>query len=120
MHLTAEEVFAEAREVLPEISLATVYNTLNERAELGEVLKLSGNTAVRYDPNVEGRHQHLVCDRCGAMRDVHPIGERSLGLPESERAGFDIRGIEVVFRGLCPACQPQREGATARDGRSAP
>ena len=31
MHLAAEQVFESARRLVPEISLATVYNTLNER-----------------------------------------------------------------------------------------
>ena len=31
MHLTAEQAFESARWPVPEISLATVYNTLNER-----------------------------------------------------------------------------------------
>jgi len=52
LHLTAEAVHGRARERLPEISLATVYNTLNELVAMGEVLEISGaGGAKRYDPN---------------------------------------------------------------------
>ena len=37
VHLTAERVLERARRRLPEVSLATVYNTLNELVSMGEV-----------------------------------------------------------------------------------
>jgi hypothetical protein len=44
MHPTAEEVLAKARETLPEISVATVYNTLNELVEMGELAEVDGSS----------------------------------------------------------------------------
>ena len=41
VHLTAEAVYSRAQRLLPEISLATVYNTLNELVDMGEVLEIS-------------------------------------------------------------------------------
>ncbi|MEU9007987.1 transcriptional repressor, partial [Streptomyces sp. NPDC048551] len=74
VHLTADEVHARAVSKLPEISRATVYNTLGEMVTLGEVLEVSTDQrAKRYDPNAHRPHQHLVCARCGAIRDVHPV-----------------------------------------------
>lgn len=52
VHLTADEVHARAVAKLPEISRATVYNTLGELVTLGEVLEVSTDRrAKRYDPN---------------------------------------------------------------------
>ena len=52
IHLTADAVYNQAQELLPEISLATVYNTLNELVEMGEVLEISAaDGPKRYDPN---------------------------------------------------------------------
>src|SRR5437867_4944344 len=77
VHLTAEEVFERARRLLPEISLATVYNTLNDLAAKGEVQQVAaGRGSTRYDPNTERRHHHLVCLRCGELHDVFPLGDR--------------------------------------------
>lgn len=104
VHLTAEDVHERARERVPEISLATVYNTLRQLAAMGEVLEVTvADGPRRYDPNVGVPHQHLVCVSCGDLRDVHPDGE--LTLARAERHGFTLRGVEVCFQGVCPRCR---------------
>src|SRR6478609_7720348 len=105
VHLTADEVHLRAAERLPEISRATVYNTLGELVTLGEVVEVSTvGRAKRYDPNARRPHQHLVCSGCGAVRDVHPVGDALGDLPEAERFGCTVGGVEITYRGLCPAC----------------
>lgn len=107
VHFTADEVLARATSRLPEISRATVYNTLGELVSLGEVIEVATDgRAKRYDPNAHHPHQHLVCSGCGAIRDVHPSGDLLAGLPESERFGFTVSEAEVTYRGLCPDCGP--------------
>ncbi|QSB07106.1 Fur family transcriptional regulator [Natronoglycomyces albus] len=106
VHYTAEEIHRLANERLPEISRATVYNTLNEMVSLGEVLEVTvDGRSKRYDPNVEHDHHHLVCDECGTVRDVHPNGNPANWLPGDERHGFAVRDADIIFRGLCPDCQ---------------
>lgn len=106
VHYTADEVHAHAVERLPEISRATVYNTLGELVTLGEVLEVSTDgRAKRYDPNARRPHQHLVCSRCGTIRDVHPRGNPLADLPDAERFGFAVSQVEVTYRGLCPSCR---------------
>lgn len=105
VHLTADEVLARATARLPEISRATVYNTLGELVSLGEVIEVATDgRAKRYDPNAHHPHQHLVCSGCGAVRDVHPDGDPLSDLPASERFGFTVSDVEVTYRGLCPDC----------------
>lgn len=105
VHLTADEVHARAVQRLPEISRATVYNTLRELVSLDEVIEVSTDgRAKRYDPNAHHPHQHLVCSRCGTIRDVHPIGDPLAALPQEERFGFTMSEVEVTYRGLCPSC----------------
>lgn len=106
VHLTADAVYGAAKRLLPEISLATVYNTLNQLVEMGEVLEISaGDGPKRYDPNTETAHHHLCCVECGALRDVQPAGTDRLTLPEGEQHGFELLDVDVVFRGRCPACR---------------
>lgn len=105
VHLTADEVHARAVRRLPEISRATVYNTLGELVNLGEVTEVStDHRAKRYDPNAHRPHHHLLCARCGAIRDVHPVGNPLADLPESERFGFSVSEVELTYRGVCPDC----------------
>lgn len=106
VHLTAETVHSRAQSRLPEISLATVYNTLNELVAMGEVIEVPADGgAKRYDPNAHLPHHHLVCTSCGELRDVFPHGESKLSLGEDDTHGFELRAVQIVFQGLCPACR---------------
>lgn len=106
VHLTADAVYSRAQELLPEISLATVYNTLNELVDMGEVLEIStGAGPKRYDPNTTDAHHHLYCIDCGTLRDVKPDGLDGLVLPSRERHGFQLLDMDIVFRGRCPDCR---------------
>ncbi len=108
VHLSAEQVHGAARRVVPEVSLATVYNTLNELVGMGEIseIHLADGTA-RYDPKTGPDHHHLLCDRCGLTFDVEPAGVGGLSLPRSQRYGMTIDTVEVVFRGRCSNCAEQ-------------
>jgi Fur family transcriptional regulator, stress-responsive regulator len=104
VHLSAEQVHDLARDRLPEISRATVYNTLNELVSMGEVLEVDVvDGPKRYDPNVGVEHDHLVCVRCHAIRDVARSGKPP-AVPEPARAGYVVTTVEVTYRGLCPDC----------------
>lgn len=103
VHMTADEVLTAARERLPEVSVATVYNTLNELVQLGEVAEVSPDHGPkRYDPNVTEPHQHLICIDCGDVLDVQP--DRLPVLTGRKRHGFEILDVEVTFRGRCAPC----------------
>ena len=102
VHLAADEVLDRARGVLPEVSLATVYNTLNELVAMGELVELPhADGRKRYDPNVAERHHHLVCVDCGQILDVTTDEPR---LASDQQHDFELVGVEVTFRGRCPDC----------------
>jgi Fur family transcriptional regulator, stress-responsive regulator len=104
VHLTADEVLERARRRMPEISQATVYNTLNELIALGEVQQVqSGGGRTRYDPNTGQRHDHLLCLGCGAIHDVYTRGR--VELPRSQRFGHQVVAQETIFKGYCPRCR---------------
>jgi Fe2+ or Zn2+ uptake regulation protein len=103
-HPTADAVYAEASRRMPTMSLKTVYQTLNDLAEMGEVQLLDlGTGSGRFDPNVEPHH-HLVCTRCGKVRDLY-ADFPEVTVPPALRQGFVVAAPEVVFRGLCASCQ---------------
>lgn len=114
-HPSAEAVYERVRPEMPTISLKTVYQTLNDLAELGEVAALDlGTGSVRFDPNVEIAHQHLVCLSCGKVRDV-TVEVKGLSVPPGEVQGYEVHSAEVVFRGLCGQCRSSTpEGTTLR------
>ena len=106
LHLTADEVHVASQAILPEMSRATVYNTLNDLVEMGELLEISvGPGPRRYDANVRVPHHHLACVSCGSLRDVVVAGVGGLTLPPEQQHGFKlVDPVDVVFWGTCPSC----------------
>src|SRR5688572_16387311 len=74
-HLTANEVFDSAKQMLPGISFATVYNSLRFLKEAGHIAEIQfGNGASRFD-RITARHDHAICIKCGTLADIemeHP------------------------------------------------
>lgn len=107
-HPTAERIFERVREAMPDMSPATVYNTLHELARIGVLLELDlGLDERRYDLVTAG-HAHLVCLGCGRVEDT-PLDCEMLTLSAQETRGFQIVNCNVIFRGYCPDCTPLSE-----------
>jgi Fe2+ or Zn2+ uptake regulation protein len=113
-HPTAESVYQAARAEMPAMSLRTVYQTLNDLADMGEIQQLDfGTGSSRFDPNIDGHH-HLVCESCGKVRDLY-ADFRRLTVPAAARQGFTVGTAEVVFRGLCDACATATQTAASQN-----
>lgn len=102
-HPSAEALYTAAHAEMPGISLRTVYQTLSDLAAMGELDPLDvGTGATRFDPNVTD-HDHVVCDGCGMVRDVH-VADTAIA-PLEQLDGFVIDSTEIVFRGTCARCR---------------
>jgi Fe2+ or Zn2+ uptake regulation protein len=110
-HPTAQELFDRLRPALPTMSFATVYNTLDALVAAGLCASraLSPGPA-RFDPNMKPHH-HAVCDACGLVRDV-PCDAPAEPLRADgsvEPPGFEIRAVELIYRGLCAEFAPSAQ-----------
>lgn len=104
-HLTANEVFEDARRALPGISFATVYNSLRYLKNEGLIGEVTfGNDASRYDRNLT-RHDHAMCNKCGKFVDLELQIPDGLLKEAAERSRFEPESIEFTLRGLCPECR---------------
>jgi Fe2+ or Zn2+ uptake regulation protein len=103
-HVTAEEVLESVEDRLPGVSLPTVYSTLELFEELGLVHRIGVRQgALLYDPRPEP-HDHMVCDRCGKVEDLHAGIELGAALARAKRGGFRPARAEVRINGLCGDC----------------
>ena len=103
-HPTAEAVWAAVREEQPAISLKTVYETLHELVEIGEIQQVNlEQGASRFDRNVSAHH-HLICRVCSQMVDIDcAVGEGPC-LTTPDDSGYEIDKAEVIYWGRCPEC----------------
>ena len=103
-HLTASEVFSAARNMLPSISFATVYNSLRYLKEAGHIAEIQfGNGASRFD-RMTTRHDHAICTECGKLVDIEMELPEDLVIQAAERSKFKPESIEFTLRGRCPDC----------------
>lgn len=106
-HLTANEVFDDARRLLPGISFATVYNSLNYLKNQGLIGEIKfGTEANLYDRKLS-RHDHALCNNCGKLVDLELTIPKKLLEEAASRSKFIPETIELTLHGLCPECNEQ-------------
>lgn len=103
-HPTVDALYAMVRQKYPNVSLATVYQTVALLGRHGLILELRGaGDALRCDPNTTP-HAHAYCRGCGAVHDV-PL-PTALTEMRWDTAPFITNGVEISLKGWCTHCAP--------------
>ena len=103
-HPTASDIFEAARQRLPGISYATVYNSLRYLKDAGLVHEISfGDSASRYDGVME-RHDHAICNQCGKLVDLDMPEAAKLMPAAARKSRFRPQSVHLTLRGVCPDC----------------
>lgn len=113
-HATVDQLAAEVQRTLPEVSLSTVYRTLEALDEVGLVTHAHlHHGSPTYHTVDEEPHLHLVCAGCGSVAQ-QPVGiARDLAETVLLRAGFRVDLTHLTLHGRCVECAGSAEGATA-------
>lgn len=100
-HLTVEQIYAELKKTYPKVVMATVYNNVNRLWKAGLIHKVSlEHMPDRYDRPV--RHDHLVCQRCGKLKDIF-LADLTASL--CEQIGEEGLSYDLKIFYLCPDCR---------------
>ena len=105
-HADTQSILGVVRAELGEVSQQAVYDVLSALTDAGLLRRIhpSGSVA-RYESRVGDNHHHVVCRSCGVIADIDcAVGEAPC-LTASDDHGFVIDEAEVVYWGLCSACQ---------------
>jgi Fur family transcriptional regulator, peroxide stress response regulator len=107
-HPTAEEVFLYVRRAIPDISLATVYKSLETLVGCGLAVKLStGDGSARYDGRTD-EHHHVRCLECERILDLPDrVDAREVARLEAAVEAFRVTGYTLEPTGYCTACEPR-------------
>lgn len=96
-HVTADDVAILARKGGVRVSLATVYNTLNQFVAAGLMKRITLDTDRTYfDTNVTDHH-HLFFEQNGVLHDIPGETIKVEGLPPIP-SGAKVRSVEVIVR----------------------
>ncbi len=96
-HVTAEELFQEARGADIHVSLATVYNTLHQFTEAGLLRQLAVDGAKAYFDTNPTEHHHFFLEEEGELVDMPSSGVSVADLP-APPPGMEVAGVEVIVR----------------------
>ena len=112
-HLDADEIYQQARQRSPSISLSTVYRSLQLSKELGLVEEHQFDGMRRYyEAMPRTKHHHLVCLSCGRIFEFKCPSAEKLKSRISREEGFKVTDAEVRLVGYCPDCQQRLSGNT--------
>lgn len=104
-HATAEEIVARVRRRVRTISPSTVYRTLASLEKAGILCHAHlGHSASVYHVGTAGLHQHLVCERCGALQEVSDAVTQPFAATLRRRYGFRANLTHFAVIGRCRAC----------------
>ena len=105
-HISAEEIFEQLKAKYPYANLSTVYRTLELLKELGLAAEIDiGDGLLRYHAIENGRHHHLVCNKCGKMIELSESEFFPLEKSIMKNQGFKADLTHLAIFGLCSSCQ---------------
>lgn len=103
-HPSADVIYTHMREIMPNISLGTVYRNLGVLCDTGQVIKLpcDGKTD-RYDANTS-LHYHFICEKCGKVLDLDMDSIDFIKELASKNFSGQISSYVTFFYGICDDC----------------
>ena len=106
-HMSIEELYLKLRARHPNIGYATVYRTLKLFSESGIAREIHfGDGQTRYEHVAEGEHHdHLLCTRCGEVREFSNEAIEKLQDEIAESHGYLVHTHKLELYGICPKCR---------------
>lgn len=107
-HPDVDHIYRAVKPRLRQISLFTVYRTMNALESAGMVWRVATwKGHARYDANVE-THGHFLCEKCGRIDDLDG-GAVGAGVHAFSAAKGEVHRVEVMLSGICDACVAARD-----------
>ena len=96
-HVSAEELFQEARSAGIQVSLATIYNSLHQFTAAGLLREIVvDGTRSYFDTNISDHH-HFFFEGSGRLADI-PAEEVVLSSLPTPPSGTNIARVDVIVR----------------------
>jgi len=108
-HPGAADILKKIRKSLPQVSVSTVYYTLDILKKEGLIQELEFyDQDNRYDINISN-HINLICKKCGRIEDLS--GGISLSYMQiQQKTDFQPIAMRYEYYGYCKECRRKRAG----------
>ena len=107
-HPSAEIIYKRIKNYYSNISLTTIYRSLETFEKLG-IISVANllHDAARYDANLD-HHHHLVCIVCKKVEDFYDDFLANLGRTKKSIDNYKVLNYKVQINGICKICQKKR------------
>ena len=108
-HPGAADILKKIRKSLPQVSMSTVYYTLDvlKKERLIQELEFYDQNN-RYDINISN-HINLICKKCGRIEDL-PGGITLSYAQVQQKTDFQPVAMRYEYYGYCKDCRRKRAG----------
>ncbi len=96
-HITAEMVYEEAAAERCNVSLATIYNTLNQFTDAGLLRQVAVDGSKTYFCNNTSEHHHFYLEDRHELVDIAE-GDATIGSLPTPPEGYEICHVDLVVR----------------------
>ena len=96
-HVSAEVLFEEASGAEVSVSLATIYNTLNEFTKVGFLRQVAIDSSKSYFDTNNTEHHHYYLEDRHELMDIPPT-DVAVGKVPVPPEGYEIARVDVVVR----------------------
>ncbi len=107
-HFDVDELIEHLQDLIAQrkVSRPTVYRTLAELVEAGMLRKmtLGGRSVYEHDYGYP-RHDHLFCQMCNKLLEVHSDDRERLRDAAAEKYHFRVLGHRMFVTGICAECR---------------
>ena len=96
-HVSADQLHAEAAAAGVRVSLATIYNTLNQFTAAGLLREVVGEAGRSFFDTNTSDHHHLLVEPTGELIDI-PAAQVRIEARPALPPGTSLRRIDVILR----------------------
>jgi len=96
-HVTADQLHAEAAAAGVRVSLATIYNTLNQFTAAGVLREVVVEAGRSYFDTNASEHHHILVEPTGELIDI-PASDVQVSATPRLPEGMALRRMDVVLR----------------------
>lgn len=100
-HLSAEQIYLEAKKREAKLSLATLYRNLAAMIDSGDIGTVAADTGAAHYDKTSVSHPHLHCTVCG---EIYDIEAEKINRALKEQFLSDNFTYQLVVRGVCKKC----------------
>ena len=109
-HLSPKDVYRKAKKDHPNLTVPTVYRTLEFLSKNG-LAHPSRTVGGPLTYEIAGNeHHHIICQRCGKEVEISHASLESLYRKLESATGYLHIDSHLTFMGICPDCQKTIKG----------